>query len=128
MKRSVILFFSLIIFFSCKKEKNESIIGSWIEEASYSMDQSGQFTWQPASRFPLHMTFTGNGQYHAFNCVPAEGGTYSYNPLTKELKLIPSGSVNSSLCKISLLAEDYIIIDYSYTGALISKIKLKRTQ
>ncbi|MBL7725130.1 MAG: hypothetical protein JNK27_13340 [Chitinophagaceae bacterium] len=128
MKRSVILFFTLIIFFSCKKEKSESIIGSWIEEANYSMDQSGQFTWQPAARFPLHITFTGNGQYYAFNDVPAGGGTYNYNPSTKDLRLMPSGSANSSLHKISLLAEEYIIIDYMYNSELMMRVKYKRAQ
>lgn len=126
MKRVINILLILIILSSCKKEKSLTIAGLWRESANYIKTPSGGFSWESASRFPLMLTLTSNGQYYAFNDIPAGNGIYEYNYSTSQLKLEDQVSGNSNVYTVSFLDETYLIIDYFYNNELMAKVKFSR--
>ncbi|MBI5371627.1 MAG: hypothetical protein HZA79_06345 [Sphingobacteriales bacterium] len=126
MKRTAILLILSVFLFSCKKEKTSTLVGSWVEEANYTAQSSGAYTWEPASRFPFHISFTGEGQYSSYNDVPAGYGRYQYNPATSDLQLMPAGTQQVYINKVSLLNETYVILDYYSNGVMEKRTKFRK--
>jgi hypothetical protein len=120
MKRAAIFLLFSVLVFSCKKETNISIIGNWIEDANYHMDSTGQYTWGPASRWPANLSFTTNGTCEFFQEMAGGTSAYRYNPSTKELLY---GGSNAPAYKVSLLNEQFLILDSHYPG---EKIRYRR--
>lgn len=113
MKRAAIFFFFSLLLFSCTKEKNITIVGNWIEEANYYMDSTGQYTWGPASRWPVNLTFSTDGTCEFFQEMAGSTRSYQYNPTTRELIY---GSNTAPAYKVSLLNEEFLILDSHYPG------------
>jgi hypothetical protein len=125
VKKLLSILFISILLFSCRKEKNITIVGSWRENAEYIKNSSGEFYWFSDLRFPLMLTLAGNGQYSAFDDMPAGYGNYQYNYSTHELKFEdPAGNLNVHI--VSYLDENYLIIDYIYNNELFRKRKFSR--
>ncbi len=101
-------------------------MGNWVEEANFTAGNSGANTWEPASRYPFHISFTGEGQYSSYNDVPAGHGTYQYNPATNDLQLMPAGSQVVYSNKVSLLNETYVILDYYSNGVMEKRTKFRK--
>lgn len=113
MKRAAILLIFSYFLFSCNKETNISIVGNWIEDANYYADSTGQFVWGPANRWPVNLTFTTDGTCEFFQEMAGGTSSYRYNPSTKEL--IYGGST-APVYKVSLLNEEFLILDSFYPG------------
>jgi hypothetical protein len=126
MKRTINVLLISLLLISCRKEKMVPISGSWQEIGNYIKNSSGEFYWESASRFPLTLVLNNNSDYYAFNDVPAGSGIYEYNYSTKELRLTNNPSGNISICRVSLLDENYMIIDYVYNNELMRKVKFSR--
>jgi len=113
MKRAAIILLFSVFFISCKKETNISIVGNWIEEANYYQDSTGQYIWGPTSRWPMNLTFTPDGNCEVFQEMAGSTSSYSYNPSTRELVY---GSSAAPVYKVSLLNEEYLILDSYFPG------------
>lgn len=125
----VVTFLIISIFsFSCQKDKQVKIAGTWREISTYSKNNSGEFYWSGAPRFPLTLVLTEDGKYSAQNDVPAGQGIYQYSSSTRQIRFeaIPSG--NTDTTAVSLLNEDYMILDYSINGAAEFRQKFVRMQ
>jgi len=118
MKKALIFISLSILLFSCKKQSQASIVGSWIEVSAYA-ESNGQYSWGPASKFPLRLWFDTDGKYSAFNDVPAGKGNYSFDYSTRELRFETANPISTSVFKVSNLDDSYLIIEYS------SEYKLK---
>lgn len=128
MKKIVAFLIISIFTISCQKGKQVTIAGTWREISTYSKDNSGEFYWSSAPRFPLTLVLTEDGKYSARNDMPAGQGIYQYSPSTMQIRFeaIPSG--NADTTAVSLLNEDYMVLDYSINGAVEFRQKFKRTQ
>ena len=117
MKRLFAFFFISIFFFSCQKDNQATIVGFWIETSACIRDNAGTFDCDEAPRFPLRLTLSEDGKYSFFNDVPAGDGVYRYNYSSRQLIFENSGgSVDIRI--VSLLDDDYLIIDYSSNGVV----------
>lgn len=117
MKRLFTFFFISIFFIACQKQQQVSIIGTWKEISVYYNDNSGQFYWSGPPRFPYLLTLTAGGKYYGFSCVPAGHGVYQYNYSTRQLRFEnSSGDIN--IDTVSVLDDDYLIIDHSFNGVV----------
>lgn len=125
MKRLFSFFFILIFFLSCKKENEVTITGFWKEVSVYTRDNSGVFHWSGPSRFPLHLKLTEDGNYSAFNDVPAGHGSYLYDHSTRQLSFVNSNG-NITTVTVSLLDDSYLITDYSVNGVVEYRQKFIR--
>ena len=112
MKKLLILFSIAAGLFSCQKNQQDSIVGSWYEVSAYRIDNAGQYGWGPATKFPLHLSFIANGKYSARNDAPAGHGSYQFNHSTNELKLETLNPVSSGTYPVSQLDDNYLIIEY----------------
>jgi hypothetical protein len=86
MRKLLIFSFIAVNLFSCKKSQENAIVGTWREVSVFTINNSGQLAWGPASKFPLSLWFSADGKYSARNDVPAGHGNYQFNYSTKELK------------------------------------------
>ena len=125
MKRSFPLFFISIFFFSCQKDKQSTIVGSWTEISDCIRDNSGAFDCSDAPRFPLRLTLSEDGKYYAFNDVPAGQGIYHYNYGSKQLTFEDSGGA-VSIVTVSVLDDNYLVTDYSRNGVVEYRQKYLR--
>jgi len=125
MKRLFAFFFISIFFFSCQKDKQATIVGLWIEISDCIRDNSGALICGDAPKFPLRLTLSENGEYSFFNDVPAGHGIYQYNYSNKQLIFESSGG-NVDIRMVSLLDDDYLIIDYSLNGVVEYRQKFLR--
>jgi len=117
MKRLFAFFFISIFFFSCQKNKQATIVGLWTEISDCIRDNSGAFNCSGASRFPLRLTLSEDGNYYAFNDVPAGQGIYHYNYGSKQLTFEASGGT-VSIVTVSVLNDNYLVTDYSRNGVV----------
>jgi len=117
MKKLFAFFFISIFFCSCQKDKQVSIVGLWTEISYCIKDNSGAFDCSGAQRFPLSLTLSEDGEYSFFNDVPAGHGIYQYNYSNRKLIFESSGG-NVEIRMVSLLDDDYLIIDYSSNGVI----------
>ena len=117
MKRLFAFFFISIFFFSCQKNKQATIVGLWTEISDCIRDNSGAFNCSGASRFPLRLTLSEDGNYYAFNDVPAGQGIYHYNYGSKQLTFEDSGGT-VSIVTVSALNDNYLVTDYSRNGVV----------
>ena len=113
MKRLPVLFFISLFLFSCQKSHQVSIVGTWSEVAVYRDTNNGHPDWEPASRFPLRLSFNVDGEYNAFNDVPAGNGRYSFNYFTGELHVENLNPTATEVYSVSHLDDEYLVIDYS---------------
>jgi len=121
-----ILLISLFVF-SCEKEKDASIVGSWEQISLYSPDSSGQFSWSSIiDVYPPRLLLTADGYYNFVYRDPLGGGIYSYNNLTRQLTFeqLPSGNI--SVANVSFLDNEYLVIDHVSNGILHAKSKYQR--
>lgn len=125
MKRLFSFFFILIILFSCQKDKQVAITGFWKEVSVYSRDNSGVFYWSGPSRFPLTLKLTEDGKYSFRYDVPAGDGIYQYNYSTRQLRFENSGG-NIDVDTVSVLDNNYLIIDHSFNGVVEYRQKFIR--
>lgn len=128
MKKIVAFLIISIFTISCQKGKQITIAGTWREISTYSKDNSGEFYWSSLSRFPLTLVLTEDGKYSAQNDVPAGQGIYQYSSSAMQIRFeaIPSG--NADTTAVSLLDENYMILDYPINGAVEFKQMFIRTQ
>ena len=117
MKRLFAFFLISIFFLSCKKDKQATIVGLWIEISDCIRDNSGVLICGDAPKFPLRLTLSENGKYNAFNDVPAGQGIYHYNYGSKQLTFEDSGGT-VSIVTVSVLNDDYLVTDYSRNGVV----------
>lgn len=117
----------LLLFFSCTKDKLTSIAGTWREVSVCSKDNSGNFYWSEAPRFPYILTLIDDGKYYGWNCVPAEKGTYQYDYANKKIRFeeIPSGNIKFT--SVSFLDDKYLIFDYAINGIVEYRTKFIRS-
>jgi hypothetical protein len=125
MKKLSCLFFVPILLFSCQKPTQTTIVGLWKETSVYSRDNSGVFYWSGPSRFPLQLSLTEDGKYSARYDVPAGSGVYQYNYSTRQLRIEDSNG-NINIDTVSVLNDDYLIIDHSFNGIIEYRQKFIR--
>ena len=125
MKRLFAFFFISIFFFSCQKDKQVSIVGLWVEISACLRDNAGTFDCDETPKFPLRVTLSEDGKYSFFNDVPAGRGNYQYNYSSKQLIFENSGG-NVDIRTVSLLDDDYLIIDYFSNGLVEYRQKFLR--
>lgn len=113
MKKLLALFSISIFLFSCQKSYQPSIVGSWREVSVYEEISTGQSNWGPASRFPLSLSLSANGEYAAFNDVPAGKGNYTFDYSTRKLQLQMTNPLSTEVYMVSYIDDTYLIIDYS---------------
>ena len=102
-----------------------SIVGLWIEISACIRDNSGVLICGDAPKFPLRLTLSENGEYSFRNDVPAGDGVYRYNYSSRQLIFENSGG-NVDIRMVSLLDDDYLIIDYSSNGVVEYRQKFLR--
>ena len=125
MQRLFAFFFLSIFFFSCHKDKQVSIVGSWTEISDCIRDNSGELICGDAPKFPLRLTLSEDGKYYAVNDVPAGQGIYHYNYWSKQLTFEDSGG-RVSIVTVSVLNDDYLVTDYSRNGVVEYRQKYLR--
>lgn len=125
MKKLSYLFFVPILLFSCQKDTQTTIVGLWKETSVYSRDDSGVFYWSGPPRFPLQLTLTEDGKYSARYDVPAGDGVYQYNYSSRQLRLENSAG-NIDIATVSILDDNYLIIDHSFNGVVEYRQKFIR--
>ncbi len=113
MKKLLALFSISIFLFSCQKSNQVSIVGTWREVSVYEEISAGQSEWGPASRFPLKLSLSANGEYSAFNDVPAGEGNYTFDYSTRKLQLQIVNPISTEVYNVSYIDESYLVIDYS---------------
>ena len=126
MKKFFSFFFISIFFLSCQKQQQVSIVGTWREISMYSRDQSGQFYWSRPPSFPYFLTLTEDSKYYGFSCVPAGHGVYQYNYSTRQLRF-ENSSGNMHIDTVSVLDDNYLIMDYTFNGITEYRQKFIRT-
>lgn len=94
MKRTAILLLIVFSLFSCSKEKQQGIVGSWTEEANYVSDGNGNFNWQPAGSYPAQLHFSADGKYQWIQYDAMQSDTYSYTAASGEV-ILGSQAINS---------------------------------
>src|SRR5262245_61145171 len=113
MKKLLALFFISTFLFSCQKSNQVSIVGTWREVSVYEEISTGQSNWGPASRFPLRLSLSANGEYSAFNDVPAGNGNYTFDYSTRKLQLQMISPLSTEIYTVSYIDDSYLVIDYS---------------
>lgn len=117
-----------VIFCSCSKEKEPSVVGLWIETANYRERTPGVYGWEDVRRWPLHLLMTAEGQYGQFNDVPAGNGLYKYNYSTRELIFESATTGFISRYTVSVLNENFMEIDLISNGVLLNKRRFMKRQ
>jgi len=125
MRKTFAVLFISIIFLSCQKEKQATIEGSWREISVYYKDNSGIYYWSGAPRFPYFLRLETDGTYSGFSCVPAGHGTYQYNYSTRQLRFEDANGI-VNLDTVSVLDDDYLILDHSRGGVVEFRQKFLR--
>ena len=126
MKKAFCFFFISIFCLSCQKDNPVTINGFWKQVSIYSRLNSSVFTWSDvSSAFPLTLQLTGDGKYFFQYDVPAGHGLYQYNYSTKELRFEDSNG-NINIDTVSVLDDNYLIIDYSINGIVEYRHKFMR--
>src|SRR4249919_2406460 len=125
MERFFTFFFISIFFYSCQKDKQATIVGSWVEISDCVRNNAGTFDCDETPGFPLRLTLSEGGEYSFFNDVPAGHGVYQYNYSNRQLIFESSGG-NVDIRMVSLLDDDYLIIDYSSNGVVEYRQKFLR--
>ena len=125
MKKLFSFFFISIFLLSCQKDKPATITGFWKEVSVYSRDNSGVFYWSGPSGFPLTLKLTEDGKYSFRYDVPAGHGVYQYNYSTRQLRFENSGG-NIDIDTVSVLDDNYLIIDHSFNGVVEYRQKFTR--
>lgn len=128
MKKTLYFISLSILLFSCQKNKQPAIVGVWIEISVYSQDNSGNYYWSGAPRFPYVLTLKDDGTYSGWQCYPTGSGVYRYNHVNSHLELqeMPSGSTET--LSVSVLDDDYLILNYGLTNMGEYKVKFMRSQ
>ena|SRR5688572_7965793 len=125
MRKAFVLVFICIFFLSCQKEKQATIEGTWREISVYYKDNSGVFYWSGPPRFPYLLTLTADGKYSGWSCVPAGHGSYQYNYSTRQLRFEDANGI-VNLDTVSVLDDDYLILDHSRSGVVEYRQKFLR--
>ncbi len=128
MKRLLVLFFILIFVGSCQKPKQTSIVGVWREISVYSRDNTGNYYWSAAPRFPYFLTLRADGTYSGQQCTPTGNGAYQYDHINRQLTLQATPPGVTETISVSFLDDDYLIFDYGITSMGEFKIKFVRCQ
>ena len=129
MKKTIFIFFISIFSFSCKKDKQASVVGVWKEVAIYFKDNTGNYKWEQVLHgFPYFLTLRDDGTYSGWQCTPTGRGVYQYDHANKQIKMqdIPSGSTET--VSVSALDDNYLIIDYSANGVVVFRRKFLRNR
>ena len=113
MKKLLALFSVSIFLFSCQKSDQPTIVGVWREVSVYQENSTGQPGWESTSGFPLRLSLTANGEYAAFNDVPAGKGNYTFDYSTRKLKLEMSSPISTEVYSVSYIDDTYLVIDYN---------------
>jgi len=128
MKKAITSLFIAVVLFSCSKEKEPSIIGKWVEKATYrERTQAGVFEWKEVTRWPWHLIITADGKYGGYNDVPTGNGAYEYNRATREL-IFKSGSGYTDTQIVSVLTENLMEIDIVQNGQLLTRSRFIRIE
>jgi hypothetical protein len=128
MKRSLALFFILIFVGSCQKPKQASIVGVWREISVYSKDNTGNYYWSAAPGFPYFLTLRADGTYSGWQCTPTGSGAYQYDHANRRITLQATPPGVTETISVSVLDDDYLILDYGLTSMGEFKVKFIRSQ
>jgi hypothetical protein len=119
-----------ILFISCTKERQTTIIGTWKPVARFGETQfgSGTFIWVDLSRsrFFSIMTLTQEGRYSFFSDVSEGYGNFEYNVSRRQLIFSDAVRGSRQVTEVSHLDAQYLVVDYYYNGGLIAKLKYTR--
>lgn len=115
MKRALPIFFLLFTLLSCSKEKQPGIVGTWTEEANYVQDATGNYSWQPASVYPIQLNFHADGKYQWLQFDAMQTDSYQFAPASGEVKL---GNASMTL-KLSQPDASVLIMDRPVAGEKI---------
>lgn len=126
--QKLIYFISLMVllFTSCTKDKEASIVGLWVEIDIYMQQQSGAFTWGNNPRFPYQLNLKENGEYFTASDIPGSKGVYDYNHATRQIRFGTVTSGASYINTVSVLNDDNLQIDNYLNGILVRKVKYQR--
>jgi hypothetical protein len=127
MRRLSALLLIPVLLFSCQKEKDATIVGSWEQIARYSQDVSGQYSWSYVNdTYPYRITFTADGKYSVIFYEPMGEGKYQYDYATRQLRFEDMSSGTISFSPVSYLDPDYLVIDVFHNGTFYAKNKYER--
>ncbi len=121
----------MLIAFSCKKEKEPSVIGSWVSISNYQ-EENGSFTWTPTNSFSQSITFNPDARFNTFIDIPTGGGTYVYDKRSAKIDLNYEadryGTVPGKVTyKIDELTSDRLVVSsFSPSGHLQFKTEYTR--
>lgn len=128
MKQIITAAFITLTLLSCTKEKQESIVGVWVQTSVYSKDNTGNYYWSGTPSFPYILILNNDGSFSAWQCTPTGTGVYQYNHANRQITLDNRSSGNSETISVSALDDDQLILDYGVTSMGEYKIKFRRSE
>ncbi len=125
-----VLTFLLLIGYSCKKEKDPAIIGTWLNSAVYVAIGHDSPVWITDLKFPERLSLDQNSRFQTFTDIPAGSGTYVYDRTSNELKFNfeaePNFPATTTVVKVEYLDSDRLVIESSYPDGVIHKKEYRR--
>lgn len=85
--QATILFLSLVLLFSCSKQKQFSLVGEWESVSFYQPDAAGVFQPVQPFNFSETISFESVGRFIITTDVPPRTGEYQWHPTSADVLL-----------------------------------------
>ena len=125
-----VLTFLILISYSCTKEKDSAIVGTWLNSAVYVANGHDSPVWITDLKFPERLSLNQNSRFQSFTDIPAGSGTYIYDRNSHELKFnfeaSPYYPATTTVVKVDYLDSERLVIVSSYPDGVIHKKEYRR--